>query len=238
MQVPVGRVLEVSRYPVKSMAGEALAVAQVDWQGIEGDRQFAFYRVEDGTRFPWQTARELPDLVRHAARFREPLLARTSPVEIEAPDGSLWDLRDPDFLARMSDAAGCELGLMQLGRGTYDAMPISIVTTTTHATLDRICGAAIDARRFRSNILIEADVPETSWLGCRVTFGDRADSAELLVAEGIERCAMITIDPDTAVRDPALMRVVVQEFDNRFGAYCAPARPGTIQPGDLVYVAG
>jgi uncharacterized protein YcbX len=71
-----------------------------------------------------------------------------------------------------------------------------------------------------------------------VTFGDRPDSAELLVAEGIERCAMITIDPDTAVRDPAVMRVVAQDFDNRFGAYCAPARPGTIQAGDPVYVAG
>jgi len=32
------RVAEIWRYPVKSMAGERLNRARIDWLGIEGDR--------------------------------------------------------------------------------------------------------------------------------------------------------------------------------------------------------
>jgi uncharacterized protein len=40
----VGRVAEVWRYPVKSMAGEWLAAADLSWQGLAGDRRWAFVR--------------------------------------------------------------------------------------------------------------------------------------------------------------------------------------------------
>jgi uncharacterized protein len=47
------------RYPVKSMAGEALVAAEVSWHGLAGDRRWAFVR--DGvvrSGFPWLTLRE------------------------------------------------------------------------------------------------------------------------------------------------------------------------------------
>lgn len=238
MRVAVGRVREIFRYPVKSMAGESIAVAQLDWQGIEGDRQYGFYRREDGSRFPWQTARELPQMLRYRPRFREPMLPKRSPVDVLTPDGRLVSLADPALLAELSDAAAYALGLMQLGRGAYDAMPVSVVTSFSHAALDRASGTTVDCRRFRSNIIIDAEVSEARWAGGRVTFGEREDSAELHLAEQIDRCALITIDPETASRDRGLMRVVAQDFGNRFGVYGATARPGTIQLDDLVYLRG
>lgn len=233
----VGRVVEIMRYPVKSMAGERLAVADLDWQGIEGDRQYSFYHPGDRSRFPWLTGRDLSDLVRYVPRFRDPSVPRNSPVEVLTPDGRVLPLDGSELLARLSAALGSDISLMQHGRGCHDAMPISVVTTATHALLDASHGTALDRRRFRSNIIIEAAVRETEWRGRRLIFGDAADAAELLLADAAPRCAMITIDPDTAQRDAKVLRTVAQEYDNRIAVYASTAKQGKIQVGDTVSLA-
>ncbi|MGZ8348269.1 MAG: MOSC N-terminal beta barrel domain-containing protein, partial [Allosphingosinicella sp.] len=53
MAETVGRVVELNRFPVKSMAADPVSAVEVDWQGIEGDRQYAFYLTDDPSRFPW-----------------------------------------------------------------------------------------------------------------------------------------------------------------------------------------
>ena len=61
----VGRVAGLWRYPVKSMAAEALERADVGWHGLDGDRRWAFIRegmVRSG--FPWLTIRENPRMWR------------------------------------------------------------------------------------------------------------------------------------------------------------------------------
>ena len=85
----IGTVVELARFPVKSMAGERPAAVELDWQGIEGDRQFAFYRTGDRGRFPWLSGRDLPELLLPRARFRDPDNPRRSPVEVATPDGTL-----------------------------------------------------------------------------------------------------------------------------------------------------
>lgn len=40
----VGRVAGLWRYPVKSMAAGALDFAEIGWQGLAGDRRWAFIR--------------------------------------------------------------------------------------------------------------------------------------------------------------------------------------------------
>jgi uncharacterized protein YcbX len=56
------------------------------------------------------------------------------------------------------------------------------------------------------------------------------------MANPIPRCMMITIDPDTAAKEPRVLRTVAQEFGNAYGAYATPARPGLIRTGDPVLV--
>lgn len=230
----IGVVAELTRYPVKSMAGEPMSAVTVDWLGIAGDRQYGFFKRNDRSRFPWLTARDIPDLVAHRARFRDPALPKRSPVDVRLPDGRSLALNARELIECLQSRVGEELGLLQLGRGAFDAMPISLSGSASHAALDAACGRAVDGRRFRFNIMIESDVPEAEWCGRKILFGDGSDSAELFVTDSIERCAMITIDPDSARRDPELMRVVAQQFGNSLGVYATTARPGQIRVGDRV----
>ena len=70
---PIGRVVGLSRYPVKSMAGEPLAEIDVSWHGFAGDRRWAFIR--DGVTqggFPWLTLREREDMSHYSPSFVDP----------------------------------------------------------------------------------------------------------------------------------------------------------------------
>ena len=230
----VGRVAAITRYPVKSMAGEPLEAAEIDWQGIEGDRQYAFVKDADGGRFPWFTGRDLSDMVRYRARYDDAADPRCSPMTVTAPDGDCWRLGEPALPARLAAASGLAVRLIQLGRGTHDAMPLSVVSTATFAALEAAHGGAVDRRRFRANIVVESVGRDEGWVGQRLRFGQ--DGAALLLAHGAPRCAMVTIDPDTAERDPRVLRTVARDFGNSFTTYGAVARPGLVRLGDPVLV--
>src|SRR5919197_2875470 len=75
------RVLELWRYPVKSLQGERLDSVTVTSDGLEGDRRFAIYDVETGFGL---TARRVPELLFASARLRD-----DGGVDITLPDGSL-----------------------------------------------------------------------------------------------------------------------------------------------------
>lgn len=230
----VGHVGSLHRYPVKSMAGERLGVAEVDWQGIEGDRQYAFVRKANGTRFPWLTAREVPALVLHRASFAYPGAPKTSAVLVETPDGAAVSLHDPLLHDHLATAAGEPVGLLQVARGIYDAMPISIVTTASHARVETVHGGTLDPRRFRMNVVIESERDTGDWQGRRLAFGNGEDGAVVQMADPVPRCVLITIDPDTAAKEPRILRTVAQQFGNAYGVYATPARPGLIRAGDPV----
>jgi uncharacterized protein YcbX len=233
----LGRVLEIVRYPVKSMAGERMPVAEMDWQGLEGDRQYGFVRRSNTTRFPWLTARDFSGLVLYRAAYDDPGCPRNSKVTVVAPDGIELSLGDPRLIAALEAEAGEPLNLMQLGIGAYDLMPVSIVTTASLKKLDAVHGSSLDRRRFRTNIIVDSDCLDDAWQGQRISFGD-ANGAELLIAYGAPRCAMITIDPDTAKRDAKVLRTVAQSFGNAFTMYASVARPGVFREGDEVRAVG
>ncbi len=47
MLIEIGHVEAIFRYPVKSLGGEQLEVANLGWHDIDGDRRLAFRRIED-----------------------------------------------------------------------------------------------------------------------------------------------------------------------------------------------
>ncbi|MET3709856.1 uncharacterized protein YcbX [Sphingomonas trueperi] len=239
MTMIVGHVSALARFPVKSMAGEALSTAEVDWQGIEGDRQYAFIRAANGTRFPWLTAREVPGMVLHRARFADPAAPKTSAVEVEAPDGGMRSLHDAGLHAHLAEAAREPVSLIQVARGVYDSMPISLQTSAGHRALETAHGGRIDPRRFRINVTIESELLPEQWQGLRLAFGDPSeDGAIVQCADPIQRCVLITIDPDTGAKDPTILRTVAHRFSACYGLYSAPARPGLIRVSDPVRVVG
>ena len=232
----VGTVAVLSRFPVKSMAGERRAELELGWAGIHGDRQFAFYRVHDRSRFPWLSARDLPGLVLHRPAFCQPAEPARSFVDVLLPSGERLPL--DALAARLSEEAGAEVRLMQLGRGIFDAMPVSLASAASLAAVDAAHGTKLGFGRFRFNIVIDSSQADLAWRSGRLAFGadehGREEGAQLLVNDAIPRCALITIDPDTARRDASVMRTVAQDFANRLGVYCAVARPGIIRVGDPV----
>ena len=59
----VGRIEAIFRYPVKSMAGQGVEVAELGWHGIAGDRRLGVRCIREWSGFPWLTATKLPDLL-------------------------------------------------------------------------------------------------------------------------------------------------------------------------------
>lgn len=223
----IGTVAALWRYPVKSMRGESIDAAQLTWNGLDGDRRHAFVRAGDRSRFPWLTGRQLSGLLRYAPYYADPTNLRKSPVHVRLPEGGELPIASPDLHRRLETEFSGPLGLIQIGRGIFDSLPVSVMTTTTPARLEA------EPRRFRANIVIDAGpLEESGWLDSMLCFGETGP--RLRVNKRIDRCSMITIDPESAERDPAVLRRVVEQAENCVGVYASAESLGRIAVGDPV----
>jgi uncharacterized protein len=226
----VGRVAGLWRYPVKSMAAEELDHVEVSWHGLAGDRRWAFIRdrqVRSG--FPWLTIRERPELAHYQPRFAEPDRPNASPTLVRTPSGGELDVADPALAAEL----GPGVRVIKQDRGVFDTMPLSLLTTQTLAGLGRLVGTDLAAARFRPNLLVEAsgrDFPEDAWVGRVLRIG----GLRMRVDQRDKRCVVVTIDPVTLHRNPAILRVIARERDARLGVYGSTVQPGRVAVGDPV----
>ena len=234
--IPVGTIKSLHRYPVKSMAGEDLASAELGWHGIEGDRRYSFIRKGDLSGFPWLTASKLRDLILYKATFLD---GETS-LQVKTPEGTVFDLKSPELLQRLTDAYGGDVELVRLSNGIFDDSPVSVISTATVSMLERETGRPIDVRRFRPNIVIESlpgySPQEESWVGNTLMIGNVADAPAVRVTIHDVRCVMVNLDPDTAVADPIVLKTIARTRNNCAGVYGSTFRAGTIAVGDRVYV--
>src|SRR5712691_354988 len=228
----VGHVAALWRYPVKSMAGENLTFAEVSWQGLAGDRRWAFIRAgQERNGFPWLTIRERPELAHYRPRFVEPGRPDASAVLVRTPSGTELDVADPALAAEL----GPGVRLIRQHRGIFDTMPLSLVTTQTLADLSLLTRTPLVAGRFRPNLLVEAcelGFPEDGWVGRVLRIG----GLRMRVDQRDKRCVIVTIDPVTLSRNPAILRAIADERDARLGVYGSTVEPGMIAVGDLVTV--
>ena len=228
----VGRVVGLWRYPVKSMGAEALAEADVSWHGLAWDRRWAFIRngvTQSG--FPWLTLRERGDLGHYRPAFVDPSQPDKSPTVVRTPSGAVLDVADPALGAELSPGG---VRVIKQDRGIFDTFPLSLITTQTIARLGERVGARLDVQRFRPNFLVEAaeeaPFPEDEWVGCVLRIG----GLRLRVDKRDGRCAVITLDPATTERDPAILRAVAQERQGCLGVYGSTVEPGRVAVNDPV----
>lgn len=228
----VGRVVGLWRYPVKSMAGEPLTDVDVSWFGLAGDRRWAFVRDEAAHGgFPWLTLRQLPDMGQYEPYFTDPSRPDASPTMVKTPAGAEVDVTDA-VLAEELYPAGTRV--IRQDRGVFDAFPVSIITTQTIRRLGELAGSELDPRRFRPNVLVEADgaepFAEDEWVGRVLWIG----GVRVRVDKRDGRCVVITIDPSTTERDPSVLRAVARHRDGCLGVYGSVVEPGRFSLRDPV----
>ena len=235
------RVVELWRFPVKSLQGQQLETAELGPGGIAGDRQWALFDVATGFGL---TARREPDLLFAAARARP-----DGGVEVVLPDGtvtaddavlSAWLGREvalrsaaqvterrryespDDNLAeepkRWHDWEGAAGGAFH---DNADGR-LSLVSTGTLGSWDR--------RRFRSNVVLDG-AGEDALLGARLRLG----GATIVVGTPIPRCVMVTRpQPGGIGRDTGVLKTIHRERGGDLAIAAQVLEPGTVRTGDVL----
>jgi uncharacterized protein YcbX len=104
----VGRVGSLHRYPVKSMAGEDLAAAEIGGTGVRGDRAYALIDQESGRVVSAKRPRQWARLLEYRARLSNGVGPDGEPpsVVITCPDGTSIASNAPEVDAMLSAGLG------------------------------------------------------------------------------------------------------------------------------------
>lgn len=124
--------------------------------------------------------------------------------------------------------------------GTYfDAFPLNLTTDASLNSLQDLApDSQIDVRRFRPNLVLavdhpESDFPEQQWLGKTLRVGGMTVKVEL----PCPRCVMTTHAQGDLPKDPGIMRTLVREAEQIVGVYATTGDDGAISVGDPVHLA-
>ena len=235
----VGRVCEIVRYPVKSMAGTPLESSRLGWHGLHGDRRLAFRRVGEDGGFPWLSASRLPELILYNPIGLDESSGEPLPTHVRTPRGSRLELASPaELTAEIGGRLGSGVELMRLKHGIFDEATLSVIALPTIAGIAREAGFGLDRRRFRANIVVETEGSqpflEDAWVGGTLVFGGGDARPALSVTMRDGRCMMVNLDPVQATQNPAVLKEIVRNRDQNTGLYATPEAIGTVQVGDTV----
>ena len=120
----------------------------------------------------------------------------------------------------------------------FDAYPLLILTTNSLNRLQQLTkGTVIDERRFRPNLLIDANELEAGFIEeqWRDQFLEIGDTIIKLTLP-CPRCVMTTIAFQDLKKAPQIMRTLVQENHHKLGIYGEVVKPGKIQIGDQAHL--
>ncbi|MDN5932619.1 MAG: MOSC N-terminal beta barrel domain-containing protein [Pseudonocardia sp.] len=236
------RVLEIWRFPVKSLQGERVEAAEFGGQGIEGDRRYAIFDVETGYGL---TARRAPEMLLASART-----TADGTVQIVLPDGSV--AADDDALSawlgrpvRLRSAEEVQArryenpddteteaedswGPFEGASGAFHDTQGATVTVLSVASMN---GDA--TRRFRANVVVDG-AGEDDLVGQAVRIG----AATVAVATPIARCVMVTrAQPGGIAVDRDVLRRIHRENGGNLAVGGSVTTPGAVRVGDQLAVA-
>jgi uncharacterized protein len=238
-----GHVLELWRWPVKSMAGERVRALRVDARGAGGDRTHAVLHHHKGEWKPL-TAREAPGLLAWRASYPFAPDGGLDPERppyalVLAPDGEhMYTWNDPRLRSALAADLGREVRLRRDLAGIQDLERSLLITTeATRAALEQELGTPIDLRRFRPNLHLELDAAawaEQDWEGATLRF---SGGTVVRLLHPCERCAIPTRDPDTRQKWPELLRHLDRHHATQFGINARVVQSGRIAAGETVTLA-
>jgi uncharacterized protein YcbX len=234
VQVTIGKISEINRYPIKSFAGERLTSCQIEAYGMLGDRFGTFYDESKSGWWRYFTARNMPNMLTYQASYLH------GDIRITAADGRLFSW-DDELLNEIQSQTRTPLTLSRLKEPhpehphllSVDGASILLVTDASLRKLEHLHGKSLDQRRFRGNFVVVLDdhaYTEGEWIGRQIAIGE----VQLQVDSYCERCMMITIDPDTLDKEPSVLKKVNESFNLQFGVYASVVKTGQIRLGDTV----
>lgn len=259
MTYPAGRVVELWRYPVKSMQGERVDSARLAGTGLEGDRRYALRHAESGRVL---TAKRYGQLLEAAATT-----GADGSVSITVPSGASLGAEDPGTDEAISAWLGlpCRLARPETGdapefemsfdaahpdqdvfawpcaEGTFLDLAAAHLLTTSSLRAARALHPDGDwaVRRFRPTAVIDTGkvegFTEDAWVGQTVGLGD----AEVAVMMATVRCPMPSCpQPGGLARDLGVAAALRDHHDNNLGVYASVGRAGTVAEGDDVRLPG
>jgi len=254
------------RYPIKSCAGSALDCAVLDRRGVEYDRR---WMVVDGAG-GFRTQRELPRMALiHPAIGDDTITLRAEGMPdlslglsddgerqrvgvwndtVEAIDqgeqAAEWLTRflaEPLRLVRFDDAADRRVEQAYAVRpedqvGFTDAYPLLIGNEASLAELNTRLAQPLPMRRFRPNIVVTGAAAHAEDRWSRVRVGD----VDIAVVKPCARCAVTTVNPDTAEKGMEPLSTLAT-YRRQVGGvmFCENAihlAAGTLRVGDTVQV--
>jgi uncharacterized protein YcbX len=237
MPIAAGTVVDLRRWPLKSMGGEPVDALRLDSRGAGGDRTYALF---DGFKGAPRrlTAREAPRLLAWSASYAGADVDPADPPvpTLTAPDGRDYGAEDPDVESILAEDLGRHIEMRRDVRGQQDLAETLLLTT--QATLDALraeLGDELDLRRFRPNVHAVLDAPawaEHDWEGVPIRIGE----AECRALHPCLRCVIPTRDPDTQVKMPRLLKHLVREHGGHFGLNVRPLGAATIRRGDPIVI--
>ena len=232
MSNSLGHIAALWRYPVKSMGGEALQSLAVDERGVLGDRYFAL-KDSDGRLGSGKASkrfRQINGLLGFSAATENGV------VVIRFPDGRSMRADDPALASTLTAACGVDVKIESEDQDHVthrDSAPLHFLIEASIAWLRaRLPDVAIDARRFRPNIVIATDakgIVEREWLGREITIGD---TLVVSAARPTVRCVMTTLPQAELAAAPPVLRTLTEQNAASFGIYAEVLRPGAVRIGD------
>lgn len=231
------KVVELWRYPVKSLQGELLQGAELTDGGVVGDRRFALFDVETGFGL---TARRHPELLFASGRLRD-----DGGADITFLDGSVT--HDDDVLsAWLGRAVVLRSAHTDVARRYENPVDFEDETRSQWAPFDGAAGAfhdngrarvslvstgtisGWDRRRFRANVVLGGE-GEDSLVGSTVSLGE----ALLDITTRIARCVMTTRrQPGGIERDLDVLRTINRDRQGCLAIGALVAQPGGVRVGD------
>ncbi len=158
-------------------------------------------------------------------------------VDVETPDGKTVAIDDPALIENLRKEIDDkhQLTLLRSERALTDCRPLSIFAVQSAKKLGEETGVKVDKRRFRANVYVDltsADAfAENQFVSKTLRLGSKV---VVSVLERDPRCMMITLDPDTAEKTPAILKQVAQAHEGMAGVYGAVLAEGMIRKGDPV----
>jgi uncharacterized protein YcbX len=235
-----GRLVGLARWPVKSLGGEALAAARLDWRGLGGDRAHALLDRREGRDGRWLTVRQAPGMLAWSAAYPDAPDDRLDPADpppptLHGPDGRVWGWDDPGLERALADDLGLAVRRHRDLGGQRTSGRRSWYTEASRRAVADALGRPVELRRFRTNLHLELDAPpfaEQRWEGGRLQVGE----VTLDLLNPCARCVIPTRDPDDLSRWPELLRWLHRRNGGLFGVNARVVTAGRVRAGDPVAV--